>query len=137
LTAAACAALERNLTMRIETIKKRADFLRVSAAGKKYSAKSVLLLTGPMPEHGAADVRFGLTVTKKLGNAVVRNRIKRRLREAFRQVAPEHAKTGHDYVLIARTSALLCPFSALVQDLEFALPRVHMASATTGGKKTS
>lgn len=82
-----------------------------------------------MPEHAAAEaeVRFGLTVTKKLGNAVVRNRIKRRLREAFRQAAAE-ATPGHDYVLIARKNALLCPFSALIGDVQFALPRVHKAA---------
>jgi len=90
-----------------------------------------------MPAHAtaSADVRFGLTVTKKLGNAVVRNRIRRRLREAFRQAGPGCATAGHDYVLIARTNALLCEFSTLIGDLQFALPRVHKAPPTPFKKK--
>jgi ribonuclease P protein component len=85
------------------------------------------MLTLEMPAHAreTADVRLGLTVSKKVGNAVVRNRIRRRLREAFRQVAPAHAKPVHDYVLIARKKALLCAYSALIGELEFALGRIH------------
>lgn len=111
--------------MRIEPITKRADFLRISAQGRKLAVSSFILLAAEAPKD--ADVRLGLTVTKKLGNAVVRNRIKRRLREAFRQTAPGSATLGHDYVLIARKNALLCEFSTLIGDLQFALPRVHKA----------
>lgn len=85
------------------------------------------MLTAPTPEYlaASADVRLGLTVTKKIGNAVVRNKIRRRLREAFAQAAPEAAKHGQDYILIARKNALLCEFSALIGELQFALRRVH------------
>jgi ribonuclease P protein component len=111
--------------LKIESIKKRADFLRISAQGTKCIVSNFIMLSAPMPEGQKVDVRFGLTVTKKVGNAVVRNRIKRRLREAFKQVAPAHAEAGHDYVMIPRKSALLCPYGALIGDLQFALPRLR------------
>jgi ribonuclease P protein component len=109
--------------MKINSIKKRADFLLISAGGSKFAVSTFILLTLPGPKPDS--VRFGLTATKKLGGAVVRNRIRRRLREAFRAAAPGHAKPGHDYVLIARKNALLCEYATLIRDLQFALPRVH------------
>lgn len=72
-----------------------------------------------------AGARFGFTVTKKLGNAVRRNRIKRRLREAVRSVAPQLARDGCDYVLIARHGAHLQKFAELVGDLKTAFKRVN------------
>ena len=69
--------------------------------------------------QGAA--RVGFTVTKKVGNAVLRNRIRRRLREAARTVAPDAWPEGHDAVLIAREAAASLPFEALVARLDTAL----------------
>lgn len=66
-------------------------------------------------------VRVGLTVTKKLGHAVTRNRIKRRLRSAVRDVFPLHALPGHDYVLLARARALTIPYGTLLDELRAAL----------------
>lgn len=66
-------------------------------------------------------VRVGLTVTKKLGTAVTRNRIKRRLRAAVRDVFPLLAEPGHDYVLIARRKAFHAPFPVLLDELRAAL----------------
>ena len=66
-------------------------------------------------------MRVGFTVTKKIGNAVQRNRIKRRFRAAAREVLPELAEPGHDYVLIARPAALHRPWAALLDDLRRAL----------------
>jgi len=63
-------------------------------------------------------VRIGYTVTKKTGNAVVRNRIRRRLREVVRINAISCVQANHDYVLIAREAALHSPFSALVKDFQ-------------------
>jgi ribonuclease P protein component len=70
-------------------------------------------------------VRVGFTVSKKVGNAVERNRVRRRLREVVRlsQAAPMQA--GHDYVLIGRRAALRMPFERLVEDFSRALGRVH------------
>ena len=66
-------------------------------------------------------MRVGYTVTKKIGNAVARNRIKRRFRAAAREVLPGLAEPGHDYVLIARPTALDRPWTALLDDLRRAL----------------
>jgi ribonuclease P protein component len=73
--------------------------------------------------------RFGFTVTKKLGGAVVRNRIRRRLKAAITLVADGIAKPDHDYVLVARLAAFDRDFEALKKDLERALHRVHHAPA--------
>lgn len=72
-----------------------------------------------------APARFGFTATKKLGNAVMRNRIRRRLKELVRLVAPAHARDGHDYVMIAREAAATRPFSVLERDLIAALAALH------------
>jgi ribonuclease P protein component len=63
----------------------------------------------------------GYTVTKKVGNAVVRNRIKRRLRAAVAETFPLSASPGHDYVLLARRRAETVPFDALLDELRAAL----------------
>lgn len=69
--------------------------------------------------------RFGLTVTKRMGNAVIRNRIKRRLRAGIRQIEADSARKGYDYVLIARRGALECPFTDMIRDMEFAFRKIH------------
>ncbi len=69
--------------------------------------------------------RFGLTITKKIGNAVERNRIRRRMKEAIRRQQDEFAEPHTDYVLIARRPALDCEFAQLVKDLQDALQRVR------------
>jgi ribonuclease P protein component len=76
----------------------------------------------PTVGHGA---RFGFTVTKKLGGAVKRNRMRRRLKEAVRLVQQQHAAEEFDYVLIARSPALDRPFSELISDLVTAFQRVN------------
>jgi len=113
--------------MRIDTIKNRRDFLSAAAKGKKFIAGSVILQMIERPEgHPVTSVapRFGFTVTKKMGNAVIRNRIKRRLRAALRQLPPHLALPGCDYVLISRQKALDCAFSDLLRDIEFAFSRI-------------
>ena len=92
----------------------------------------------PVSEGFQTGARFGFTVTKKLGNAVVRNRIKRRLREAVRHSASPYSLPDHDYVLIAREAALRRPFADLIIDLQTALQRVHAkgpARSKDGGSK--
>lgn len=119
--------MSETLTLaRIETLKKRRDFVRLNEGGDKFVTQNFIMLSGPQPEIElmADAARIGYTATKKLGNAVVRNRIKRRLREAARAVAPECAATGRDYVLIARHNACNCEFSSLIRDLRFAFPRI-------------
>ena len=106
-------------------MKVRADFLRV-AQGVRWACPSLVLQMRAAPtEISAPLVRLGFTATKKLGNAVVRNRVKRRLRAAAQAVMPLHARPGHDYVLVGREATPLRAFSALLQDLTQALKKVH------------
>ncbi len=123
----AVSALAHNVAgLPLVTIKKRKDFLRLTQHGHKFVTSSFIMLMLPEDSQsaGVEGMRIGYTVTKKMGNAVVRNRIKRRFREAASQVMPQKAKPGHVYVLIARHSALQCPFSTLLRDLDFALTRI-------------
>jgi ribonuclease P protein component len=69
-------------------------------------------------------MRLGLTVSKKVGNAVVRNRMRRRLRELARAILPAAGIAGADHVLIGRQSGIERPYPALVSDLQHALARV-------------
>jgi len=73
---------------------------------------------------GAPTVRIGFTATRKIGGAVVRNRVKRRLREAARILAPLHAKPGCDYVFIARGGTATRPWARLLDDMKTALIRL-------------
>lgn len=73
--------------------------------------------------------RFGFTATKKLGNAVARNRIRRRLKEVVRLVAPSQARAGCDYVLIAREAAATRLFATLERDLAAAFAALHAPGA--------
>ncbi len=115
------------------TLKKRAEFLRLRG-GARFATPSFVLET--RPRHAgegaeAATARFGFTVTKKLGGAVVRNRIRRRLKAAVSLVAPGRARPEHDYVLVARLAAFDRAFPEVKKDLERALQRVHHPAAAS------
>ena len=102
-------------------LKKRAEFLRVAAKGKKAPRPGLVLQA--MPRQDDQPARLGFTVTKKVGNAVVRNRTRRRLKEAARLLLREQPVTGVDLVLIGRDGTRARPFEALRQDLVKALKR--------------
>ena len=111
-------------------LRKRAEFLRVQSTGKKWVSTSVIVMAAPAPAPGGA-VTFGLTVTKKLNkSAVVRNRIRRRLRAAAYDVLPAKAKTGVDYVLIGRTESEHIPYDKLCTDLSWCLKRLECLKDT-------
>ena len=113
--------------MRIATLKKRSDFLRVRAAACHWAAPGLVLRAAPTPAEAnsrAGLVRVGYTASRRIGNAVARNRAKRRLRAAVAHVMPASAQCGCDYVVIARAAALTRPFDALLGDLAAALARV-------------
>ncbi|WP_319412213.1 ribonuclease P protein component [uncultured Cohaesibacter sp.] len=96
-------------------LKKRSEFL-AAARGVRLSRRGfVLQAIRRMPED-EKPARVGYTVTKKVGNAVIRNRVKRRLREMARLFGPEHLDAGWDYVLIGRYGALHLPFDSLCAD---------------------
>ncbi|NWH07484.1 MAG: ribonuclease P protein component [Alphaproteobacteria bacterium] len=122
---------------RIVRLRKRPDFLK-AAKGARASVPAFLLQMVPSREAGS-DARCGFTVTKKMGNAVARNRIRRRLKEVARQVMPLYAEPGCDYVLVGREAALTRPFLLLLSDLRAALARIQRASLSQnpGGPKSS
>lgn len=96
--------------------------------GKRFTAPSFVLQARQRPADADSDsgvARFGFTATKSLGGAVIRNRARRRLKEAVRLAGPACAAGGYDYVLIARTGTLQRPFTELITDLERALAKVH------------
>ena len=110
---------------RVETLKKRAEF-RACARALKAHTPSMVVQGRPRPPGEAEGIRLGLTASRKVGKAVARNRARRRLREAARQVLPRRGREGWDYVLIARRDSTVArPFARLVEDLERALARLH------------
>lgn len=109
-------------TIPVSVLRKRSEFLALRNA-PKTGAPSFLMAA--RASDGAGDgARVGLTVTKKLGGAVTRNRIRRRLRAAVREVFPVAARRGADYVLIARPAAYDRNFDALLDDMRRALLRL-------------
>ena len=75
----------------------------------------------------SAAIRFGLTATKKIGNAVIRNRTRRRLRVLAHEILSAHGKPGYDYVLIGRAATKHRTWDGLRTDLRSALKKVHKA----------
>jgi ribonuclease P protein component len=100
-------------------LKRRAEFLRVAGSGRKAATHGVVLQV--LLRDDDAPARLGFTVTKRVGNAVVRNRTKRRLREAARILLAERPVQGADLVLIGRDATRGRPFAQLVDDLRRAL----------------
>ena len=109
----------------MERLKRRQDF--VAAAKASYAAMPGMVVQA-RDRKDQAPPRVGFTATKKLGNAVARNRVKRRLREIARLQLGELARPGHDYVLIGRAASLGRSFAELGNDLNSALKRLHRTS---------
>jgi ribonuclease P protein component len=107
---------------RLVILSKRADFLAANR-GKRAPMPGFVLL---VRDRGDSDhgVRIGYTVTKKIGNAVVRNRMKRRFRALVRDIFPAHAIPGADHVLIGRSSGIERDFATLAAELKRALAKL-------------
>lgn len=108
----------------VERLKQRREFLAVAGARHKWAAPG-LVLQARRRNGIAGGPRIGFTASRKVGNAVCRNRARRRLRAIAENVMPEHAKQGYDFVLIARAATLRRPFPALLGDLKTALKKLH------------
>ncbi len=132
------AALPSVARPKVARLQKRADFL-AAAKGRREHLRCFVLQA--RPRAGGADQatdehqghmsmdapRFGFTVTKKVGNSVIRNRIRRRLREAVRLTDFSLPRPGHDYVLIARIEALTAPFEDMRAEVSRALIKIHQS----------
>jgi ribonuclease P protein component len=112
----------------MERLRQRADFL-TAATGIKVPATAFVLQARERQDQDQdqkrGPARLGFTVSRKVGNAVERNRVRRRLREAVRLAAGEGLRGGHDYVLVGRRAALTLPFARIRQELEQAIGRAH------------
>ncbi len=107
-----------------QTLKNRKDFLRLRHSSK-WVTPNFILQAGGNGGAGEDVIRFGYTASKKVGNAVARNRAKRRMRALVRLYWSGLARPGHDYVLIARPKIVQVSFDILEKDMEKALKHVH------------
>jgi ribonuclease P protein component len=107
-------------------LKTRADFLRVAASGRRAVRPGLMLQAAATPSgiDGAASARVGFTASRKVGNSVVRNRAKRRLRAAAAEILARNGWPGTDYVLIARAGTGERRYVDLLGDLASALGQV-------------
>jgi ribonuclease P protein component len=131
-------------------LKTRPQFLKVAAAKRKWVTPGLVLQAArrqhgndraaPVacaapakgPHSGEAEVRVGFTVTRKVGNAVERNRVKRRLRAVAAEVFPRLGRSGTDYVVVGRVGTLTRRFDALRADLEQAVLKLDRGQRTAG-----
>lgn len=114
--------------MQVLRLKKRRDFLRAAKKGHKIVMPGLVMQIVPTPPaflkaQTDPTVRIGFTVTKKVGNAVVRNRVRRRLKEAVRLTLSDASLIGHDLVFIGRARGEACPFDKLSRDVARALDK--------------
>jgi ribonuclease P protein component len=116
-------------------LKRRADFLRVAAVRRKWAAPGLILQVAVQPEPAEAippetipeSIRVGFTASRKVGNAVKRNRARRRLKALVREMIATGANPGLDLVLIARPATVDRPFDELRRDLQQSLQRTKAA----------
>ena len=116
------------MAQQLDRLKNRSEFLRVAGCGRKWATPGFAIRAVRREAERPDDVgrpRLGLTASKKVGSAVARNRVRRRLRALANELLPEHGKPGTDYVLIGRSATVERRFEELRQDLLTALERVH------------
>ena len=130
----------------VARLTRRPQFLRVARKGISAPTPGLVLqaCVSDLPEAGSSKardqgartsegvVRVGFTASRKVGGAVVRNRCRRRLRALVREMFPEHAARGYDYVLIARAATVERPYPALGRDLKRALKRLDLWRDSSG-----
>jgi ribonuclease P protein component len=108
---------------RLETLRKRADFLAAND-GRRASTPGFILLVRDRKDADGM-MRVGFTVTKKIGGAVVRNRMKRRFRALAREIVPDKGFSGADHVMIGRAQGIERDFALMRSELVGALDRLH------------
>jgi ribonuclease P protein component len=127
------------MTADLARLKSRADFLRVAAGRRRAVRPAFILQAAPRrsDEIGGESVRVGFTASRKVGNAVVRNRAKRRLRAIAAEVLPRMGRAGTDYVLVARATPIERGYAELVGDLEAALRQLARQKGDGGSPDRS
>lgn len=117
------------VSVRLEVLAKRADFLRAAQARRQGTAGFLLQARARRADEAGGDsslIRIGYTCSKKVGNSVIRNRARRRLRELARAILPLHGRQGWDYVLVGRPETTISrDFAQMLGDLERALLQIH------------
>lgn len=119
--------------IKIASLKHRAGFLAVAAAGRKWVANGFILQIAPLAtlalknQPAEPTLHYGLTASKRVGNAVIRNRSRRRLRAMVQQILAREADPAFAYVLIARDATATLDFQMLQADLRKALARLKVA----------
>jgi ribonuclease P protein component len=103
-------------------LKRRREFVAVANTRWRWVTTAFVLQAGPRVEP--EEIGIGFTASRRIGNAVARNRARRRLRAAVRAILPGRARPGYDYVVVARPAILTCPFDLLLSDLDTAFARV-------------
>lgn len=111
------------LPARLAVLTRRSDYLAANR-GLRVARPGFVLLAYPNALEPPT-MRYGITVTKRIGNAVVRNRMKRRFRELLWAILPEHGLAGHDHVLIGREGGIEHDFAAMAGELRAALDRAR------------
>jgi ribonuclease P protein component len=109
----------------METLRKRAEFLRAAKGVRRVEGAITLEICKAPEAAPERPWRVGFTASRKIGNAVARNRAKRRLRAAASQLLPLLGRQGHDYVLVARATTGTRAFDALLADVTAALNSAH------------
>ena len=123
-------SLENKTQMRLSgSLRQRRDFLFVQQKGVRQVTTHFILQAAVKPASTASQPAFsfrtGVTASKKVGNAVARNRAKRRMRALFRKLEYYHAPSGTDYVLVARHSLVQAAWTELSADFFIAAKRIH------------
>ena len=137
---------EINLTSEIKSqkyfsgaLRQRRDFLFVQQKGVRQVMTHFILQAAVKPASTALQPAFsyrtGVTASKKVGNAVARNRAKRRMRALFRKLECDHAPSGTDYVLVARHSLVQAAWTELLADFSIAAKRIHKKLIKTAAQE--
>ena len=107
----------------IERIKVRKDYLAIQASGRRWVTPAFVLQT-KKADDSERSPHVGFTVTKKVGNAVIRNRVRRRLKEAAREIFPLKARDGWDYIVVGRYACMDMAYARIKSDMKWALSKL-------------